>query len=84
MNAGSDGSLATDEVAQLLGVPVAGLYTLRAQGVAPPGFRVGRRFRYGRREVERWLAEKNGRRLAVCGGKCGGIYSRSTFRKVPG
>ncbi len=47
--------LATDELAEYLGVPVRTIYTWRARREGPRGIRVGRSLRFRRADVDRWL-----------------------------
>ena len=50
--------LSTDEVARLLVVPVATLYTWRYKGTGPKAFRVGKHLRYRLGDVLSWLEEQ--------------------------
>ncbi len=49
--------LSTEEVARLLVVPVATLYTWRYKGTGPKAFRVGKHLRYRLADVLAWLEE---------------------------
>ena len=44
-----------EDVAELLGVPVATLANWRASGKGPPYLRVGRHVRYRATDVETWI-----------------------------
>lgn len=46
------------QVAALLGVPVATLRQWRTHGIGPRGFRVGRHLRYRAADVEQWIADR--------------------------
>ena len=48
--------LHADDVAELLGIPVATLANWRASGKGPPYLRVGRHVRYRNVDVEAWIA----------------------------
>ena len=48
----------TEGLAELLDVPIATVRRWRYMGGGPAGIKVGRHVRYERREVERWLVEK--------------------------
>ncbi|WP_134768588.1 helix-turn-helix domain-containing protein [Nocardioides sp. 1609] len=50
--------LSTEELADLLGVPVATCRWWRHNGTGPRGFRVGRAVRYRRTDVDRWIEER--------------------------
>jgi excisionase family DNA binding protein len=50
--------LRPDELASLLGIPLATIYRWRSRGDGPCGIRVGRHVRYRRDDVERWLDEQ--------------------------
>lgn len=55
----SEGSLlTTEEVAELLQVPVATIYGWRVRREGPPAIRVGRHLRFRREAVERWLLDR--------------------------
>ena len=47
--------LTTEQLAELLGVPVRTLYSWRARGTGPRGIRVGRGLRFRVGDVEAWL-----------------------------
>ena len=47
-----------DDVAELLRMPVASLRYWRVLGTGPRGFIIGRRLRYVRADVYRWLVEQ--------------------------
>lgn len=49
--------LSTDEVARLLVVPVATLYTWRYKGTGPKAFKVGKHLRYRLVDVLAWLED---------------------------
>lgn len=49
--------LSTDEVARLLVVPVATLYTWRYKGTGPRAFKVGKHLRYRLADVLDWLED---------------------------
>lgn len=51
--------LSTDEVARLLVVPVATLYTWRYKGTGPKAYRVGKHLRYRLADVLAWLEDPN-------------------------
>ena len=53
-----DALLTIEEVAELLRMPVASLRYWRVLGTGPRGFIVGRRLRYVRADVFRWLVEQ--------------------------
>ena len=50
--------LRPDELASLLGIPLATIYRWRSRGDGPCGIRVGRHVRYRREDVEQWLDEQ--------------------------
>ncbi len=50
--------LRPDEIASLLGIPLATIYRWRSRGDGPSGIRVGHHVRYRREDVERWLDEQ--------------------------
>lgn len=47
--------LTAEELAQLVRVPIATVYTWRYKGDGPPAARVGRHLRYRRDAVDEWL-----------------------------
>lgn len=53
-----DKLMTTEEVSQLLGIPVTTLYQWRHKGSGPRCIRVGRHLRYAVAELERWLDEQ--------------------------
>ena len=53
-----DPLLTTEDVCDLLGVPVTTLYKWRERKSGPKGFKVGKRIRWRRSEINRWLAEQ--------------------------
>ncbi len=53
-----DALLTIEEVAELLRMPVASLRYWRVLGIGPRGFILGRRLRYVRADVFRWLVEQ--------------------------
>jgi len=55
--------LRPDELAALLGIPLATIYRWRSRGDGPCGIRVGRHVRYRTEDVERWLDEQRDRHL---------------------
>ena len=52
---GSERLMTLLEVSQLLGVPVATLYSWRHRREGPTGYRIGRHVRYRRAAVEAWI-----------------------------
>lgn len=48
----------TDQAAIFLQMSRAQLYSMRARGDGPPGFRVGAQLRYRSSELEQWLQER--------------------------
>lgn len=46
----------SDQVAELLGVPVKSLYRWNYMGDGPRVYRIGRHLRYHRDDLEAWLA----------------------------
>lgn len=58
-------ALATaEEVSEYLGVPVDTLYAWRYRGVGPRSAKVGRHVRYRWEDVERYVDEQSGSRVA--------------------
>jgi len=53
-----DRLLSVDEVASVLGVPVATLYAWRYRGTGPRGLRVGRHLRYRRCDLDAWIHQQ--------------------------
>lgn len=53
--------LRPDELASILGIPLATIYRWRSRGDGPPGIRVGRHVRYRLEDVDRWLDERRDR-----------------------
>ena len=53
-----DALLTIEEVAELLRMPVASLRYWRVLGTGPRAFIIGRRLRYVRADVFRWLVEQ--------------------------
>jgi excisionase family DNA binding protein len=53
-----DRLLSVDEVALLLGVPVATIYAWRYRGTGPRGLRVGRHLRYRRCDINAWIHQQ--------------------------
>jgi excisionase family DNA binding protein len=53
-----DPLLSVEEVAHLLGVAVATIYTWRYRKVGPPAIRIGRHLRFRRRDLAQWLREQ--------------------------
>lgn len=47
--------LTTQEVAEILGVPVRTLYAWRCKGLAPRAIAVGKHTRYRRTDVDAWI-----------------------------
>jgi len=47
-----------NEIADLLGIPVATLYRWRHRGEGPPGYRIGRQVRFRRAAVEAWIESR--------------------------
>lgn len=47
--------LSTEDLADLLGVPVRTVYAWRRNGTGPRAIRVGKHLRFRREDVERWL-----------------------------
>lgn len=50
--------LTTEEVADLLRVPVTTVYNWRTRGEGPPGLRVGRHIRFRREDVDAWIRDR--------------------------
>jgi excisionase family DNA binding protein len=50
--------LSVDEVACLLGVPVATIYAWRYRRLGPPAIRVGRYLRFRRGDLTAWLRQQ--------------------------
>jgi excisionase family DNA binding protein len=50
-----DQMLTAQEVADSLGIPLGTLYSWRANGKGPRGFRVGKYVRFKASDVEAWL-----------------------------
>jgi excisionase family DNA binding protein len=50
--------LRPDELASLLGIPLATIYRWRSRGDGPCGIRVGRHVRYRLEDVECWLDDQ--------------------------
>jgi excisionase family DNA binding protein len=50
--------LSPEELAGLLGVPVATIYRWRSHGEGPHGFRIGRHVRYRLDDVDQWLESR--------------------------
>jgi len=50
--------LSPEELAGLLGVPVATIYRWRSQGEGPHGFRIGRHVRYHLDDIHEWLESR--------------------------
>ncbi len=46
------------ELAEYFDVPVSTLYDWRWRGEGPRGFRVGKRIRYRRSDVEQWIHQR--------------------------
>lgn len=64
-NAGTDDELLnTEQLALWLGVSTGWLEIGRSQGYGPPFIRLGRRVRYRRADINRWLQERAHRRTA--------------------
>ena len=78
---GVEADLSTDEVADLLYVPLETVHKWRSAGMGPPAYRVGKRLRYCKSEVLRWSMDQ-GEDWAVCGGECGGVYMRGAFSQI--
>jgi excisionase family DNA binding protein len=49
------------EAAAYLNVPVATLRWWRVQGTGPPAAKLGKHLRYNKEELERWVAEREGK-----------------------
>jgi excisionase family DNA binding protein len=60
---GTDRLMTMAEVSELLGIPVSTLYGWRHRGEGPAGYRIGRRVRYRRAEVEAWIEARADHRL---------------------
>ena len=58
----TDRLLTPDDVAELLGVPRATLYSWRYRGAGPPAIRVGRHLRYRWSDLDQWLDDQRDRR----------------------
>lgn len=56
-----DDLLTVDELAALLKIPKATLYSWRYISYGPPSIKVGRYLRYRNTEVTRWIAEQTAR-----------------------
>jgi len=50
--------ISAQELAGYLDVPVKTLYAWRYHSAEPPAFRVGRRLRYRRSDVQRWIEQR--------------------------
>lgn len=50
--------LNVDEVAEILGVPVATLRNWRYRGEGPVSFKIGGSVRYRKAELERWIGDQ--------------------------
>lgn len=60
-----DKLLTADEVADILGVPLATVYQWRSRSVGPRGYRVGRHLRFREIDVEMWLETQHEPRPAA-------------------
>lgn len=61
------------DVARFLGVPAKTIYTWRARGDGPPGFRVGKHLRFRPAEVESWLESHREGEARMLSGPRGGL-----------
>ncbi len=62
LNRNDDGWLTTEQVADLLVLPIQTLYFWRATGAdCPPAHRVGKHLRWRRSDVEQWLSKRPSR-----------------------
>lgn len=50
--------LSVEQAAEMLGTPKSNLYQWRYKGIGPRGTTVGRRIRYRRVDLEKWLEEQ--------------------------
>lgn len=50
--------LSAQELADLLHLPIATIYTWRYRGKGPPGFRAGRHLRYRQSDIEQWISDQ--------------------------
>lgn len=57
--------LTADEVAAILGVPIATVYQWRSRQLGPRGYRVGRHLRFREADVEVWLESQHDPRPAA-------------------
>ncbi len=55
---GPERLLSTEEVADMLGVPVSTVYWWRTRGEGPKGARIGRFVRFRPADVEAWIAQQ--------------------------
>jgi excisionase family DNA binding protein len=78
-----DQILTTQDVAELLKVPLNTIYKWNKSGTGPPFYMIGKGIRYRMGHVQRWRAEQDGG-LAVCSSQCGRTYPRSAFTQVEG
>ncbi|NIA03350.1 MAG: helix-turn-helix domain-containing protein [Nitrospirae bacterium] len=53
-----DRLLTVEDLADDLGVPVATIYAWRYRRQGPPGFQVGRRLRFRRGDIDRWISDR--------------------------
>lgn len=49
--------LSTEQLAELLQVPLRTVYDWRTKGTGPRGVRIGKYVRYRRRDIEKWIDE---------------------------
>jgi len=54
----TEGLLSPRQLAAYLNVPVATVYDWRHRRFAPPGFRLGKHFRYRRSDVDKWIDDQ--------------------------
>jgi len=73
--------MSTEEVADLLYVPLETVHKWRSAGSGPPAFRVGKRVRYRKSDVLQWSMDQ-GEGWAVCSSECGRVYMRCAFSQV--
>ena len=66
--AGGDRLLSVDAAAELLDLPVSSFWQLLARGQLPAGIKLGRRTRWSRRALERWISEQHQAAQAAGGG----------------
>ncbi|HJV13901.1 MAG TPA: helix-turn-helix domain-containing protein [Propionibacteriaceae bacterium] len=80
---GVEADLSTEEVADLLYVPVETVHKWRTEGVGPSAYRIGNRLRYRKSEVLQWSMDQ-AEGWAVCSSECGRVYMRGAFSQIDG